>query len=143
MEELRLVDYLRDLVKTCFADCKAHNKNSPGNCCCAANYWPTFRFPSELKLTSEPSVTSENTSPNARCRSFTIILLKAENLKSIMSTKRKQFTPKAFKDDEAINSDYDGLHKEQEVQGKKRFVHRTTTLYFTNDFLITNTSALN
>ncbi|VDM21717.1 unnamed protein product [Wuchereria bancrofti] len=53
-------------------------------------------------------------------QSFTIILLKAENLKSIMSTKRKQFTPKAFKDDEAINSDYDGLHKEQEVQGKKR-----------------------
>nr|CDQ02654.1 Bm12937, isoform b [Brugia malayi] len=37
-----------------------------------------------------------------------------------MSTKRKQFKPKAFKDDETINNDYDGLHREQRVQGKKR-----------------------
>uniref|UniRef100_A0A8R1TXM8 C2H2-type domain-containing protein n=1 Tax=Onchocerca volvulus TaxID=6282 RepID=A0A8R1TXM8_ONCVO len=38
-----------------------------------------------------------------------------------MSTKRKQFKPKAFKDDETVNNnDCDDLHREQEVQKKKR-----------------------
>ncbi|CAG9540339.1 unnamed protein product [Cercopithifilaria johnstoni] len=37
-----------------------------------------------------------------------------------MSTKRKQFKPKAFKGDEAISNDYDDLNKEQEEQEKKR-----------------------
>ncbi|VBB25254.1 unnamed protein product [Acanthocheilonema viteae] len=37
-----------------------------------------------------------------------------------MSTKRKQFKPKAFKDDEAISNDYNDLNKEQEVREKKR-----------------------